>query len=76
MAIGSALTFLVACQPAEETVAPEIRPVRAVTVESAGSGETVALTGRIQAESEVNLAFRIDGRMISRAVNVGDTVTA
>jgi len=76
MAIGSALTFLVACQPAEEAVAPEIRPVRVVTVESRGTGDEVALTGRVQAESEVNLAFRIDGRMISRAVSVGDTVTA
>ena len=76
MVVGSALTFLVACQPAEKAVAPEIRPVRVVTVESRGSGDEVALTGRVQAESEVNLAFRIDGRMISRAVNVGDTVTA
>ena len=57
-----------------ENLAPEIRPVRVVTVESAGGGDSVSLTGRIQAESEVNLAFRIDGRMISRAVNVGDTV--
>ncbi len=72
--VGSALTLLAACKPADEVVAPEIRPVRVVTVESAGGGDSVSLTGRIQAESEVNLAFRIDGRMISRAVNVGDTV--
>jgi RND family efflux transporter MFP subunit len=74
--VGSALTLLVACRPAEETVVPEIRPVRVVTVESGNGGDSVSLTGRVQAESEVNLAFRIDGRMISRAVNVGDTVTA
>jgi RND family efflux transporter MFP subunit len=76
MVVGSALTLLAACQPTEEAVTPEIRPVRVVTVESRGAGDTVALTGRVQAESEVNLAFRIDGRMISRAVNVGDTVKA
>ncbi len=74
--VGSALTLLVACKPAEEALAPEIRPVRVVTIQSGGGGDSVSLTGRIQAESEVNLAFRIDGRMISRAVNVGDTVTA
>ena len=76
MVVGSALTLLAACQPTEEAVTPEVRPVRVVTVESRGAGDTVALTGRVQAESEVNLAFRIDGRMISRAVNVGDTVKA
>mgnify|MGYP002260367012 CR=1 FL=1 len=57
-------------------MAPEIRPVRVVTIQSGNGGDSVSLTGRVQAESEVNLAFRIDGRMISRAVNVGDTVTA
>ena len=72
--VGSVLTFLVACQPAEEVVAPEIRPVRVVTVESRGAGDEVILTGRVQAETEVNLAFRVDGRMVSRGVNVGDTV--
>lgn len=73
---AAALVLLAACQPAEEAPAPEIRPVRVVTVESANGGDSVSLTGRVQAESEVNLAFRIDGRMISRTVNVGDTVTA
>lgn len=74
MLVGSVLIFLAACQPAEEVVAPEIRPVRVVNVQSGNGGDSVSLTGRVQAESEVNLAFRIDGRMISRAVNVGDTV--
>jgi len=74
MVVGSALTFLVACQPAEQAVAPEIRPVRVVTVESRASGDAVVLTGRVQAETEINLAFRIDGRMVSRAVNIGDVV--
>jgi RND family efflux transporter MFP subunit len=34
------------------------------------------LTGTIQAENEVNLAFRIGGRLIERLVNVGDQVEA
>jgi RND family efflux transporter MFP subunit len=72
--VGLALTLLVACRPAEETVTPEVRPVRVVTVKSHGAADEVLLTGRVQAETEVNLAFRIDGRMVSRAVNVGDTV--
>ena len=72
MVAASALAVLAACQPEEKKAAPEIRPVRVVTVESVNSSDSVMLTGRVQAESEVNLAFRIDGRMISRAVSVGD----
>ena len=69
------LALLAACGPAAEPAAPEIRPVRVVTVEERTGGETVSLTGTVQAETEVNLAFRIDGRMIERLVNVGDRST-
>ena len=56
------LALLAACGPAAEPAAPEIRPVRVVTVEERAGGETVSLTGTVQAQMEVNLAFRIDGR--------------
>src|SRR5215475_9021549 len=63
-----------ACRSADKPPPPEIRPVRVMTVEKRASGETVSLTGNIQAQTEVNLAFRIDGRMIKRNVDVGATV--
>lgn len=68
------LTLAAACGPAEEPAAPEIRPVRVLTIEERAGGDTVALTGTVQAQMEVNLAFRIDGRMTERLVNVGDRV--
>ena len=37
-------------------------------------GETVSYTGRIEAENETRLSFRISGRMIERSANVGDRV--
>jgi RND family efflux transporter MFP subunit len=54
--------------------APAIRPVRAMTVERSTGSETVAGTGAIRAQDQANLAFRIDGRLIERRVNVGDSV--
>ena len=68
------LTLLAACGPSEEAAAPEIRPVRVVTVEEQARGDTVSLTGTVQAATTVNLAFRIDGRMVERLLNVGDRV--
>jgi RND family efflux transporter MFP subunit len=61
-----------------KTVPPaaQARPVRTVTVERSAEGETVSLTGQVQAKDHVSLAFRLDGRMIARPVHVGDVVTA
>jgi RND family efflux transporter MFP subunit len=70
------LTFLSACGPAAEPPPPEIRPVRVVTIEKLAAGATVSLTGNVQAQNEINQSFRIDGRMLERLVNVGDTVKA
>jgi RND family efflux transporter MFP subunit len=55
---------------------PDPRPVRTVTVESQADGETVSFTGQIRTQDQVNLAFRIDGRMIERRVSVGDVIEA
>ena len=60
------------CKRKEEEPPEEIRPVRVTTVEAQAAGDTVSLTGTVQAQTEVNYAFRIDGRMIERPVNVGD----
>jgi RND family efflux transporter MFP subunit len=75
LALASVAT-LTACQRAQEAPAPEIRPVRAITVGERSGGDAVALTGTVQAQTEVNLSFRVDGRMIERSVQVGDTVRA
>ncbi len=56
--------------------APPVRPVRAVTVEGGATGETLSLTGQVKAQVQESLAFRLDGRLIERQVNVGDRVKA
>jgi membrane fusion protein, multidrug efflux system len=69
-----ALALLAACRPAAEPPPPEVRPVRVMTVMKLAAGQTVSLTGTVQAQTEVNYAFRIDGRMIDRPVRVGDAI--
>ena len=48
--------------------------MRTVIVEKRPAGVPVVLTGRIEAEDQARLAFRLSGRMIERQVNVGDRV--
>ncbi len=74
----SIVALLAACQPAEDAqpVPEPVRPVRVVTVEELPGGETVTLTGNIQAQDDVALAFRVGGQLIERTVNVGDQVRA
>jgi RND family efflux transporter MFP subunit len=64
--------MLAACQPEVEKAEPEVRPVRTVTVERREAGVPVTLTGRIEAEDEVTLAFRISGRIIESDGKLGD----
>lgn len=70
----AALLLLSSCGKSEDEAAPEIRPVRVVTIAARDAGDVVALTGTVQAQTEINLSFRIDGRMLERWVNVGDSV--
>ncbi len=73
--VGAMAALLAGCDAAPPpAAAPEIRPVRVVSVEERAGGEQVRLTGTVQAQTEVDLAFRIGGRLIERYVGVGETV--
>jgi membrane fusion protein, multidrug efflux system len=66
--------LLAGCEPKAKAKVVEARPVRTITAQKSGIGETVVLTGHISAENEAALAFRIGGRIIERLANVGDRI--
>ena len=66
---------LAACREEEGAGAPELRPVRSVVVQETAAGETVTLSGTVESQIEVELAFRIGGRLVDRPVQLGDTVS-
>lgn len=68
--------FAAACDRQEKQAEAPVRPVRVITVTEQQAGETVSLSGVVEAKTEVDLAFRIGGRMVKRFVNVGDRVEA
>jgi multidrug efflux pump subunit AcrA (membrane-fusion protein) len=65
--------LLTACSK-EQPKKVEIRPVRVTLVQHALSGDTISLTGQIQAKDPISLAFRIGGRLQERSVTVGDPI--
>jgi membrane fusion protein, multidrug efflux system len=69
-----AAIVLSACERNAEAPQAEVRPVRTVTVAKRDVGEIVSYTGRIEAENETRLSFRIGGRMVERRANVGDHI--
>jgi len=74
LAVLATLVLTTGCRRAETEKAPEVRPVRTMTIEKRSSADTVALTGTVQAQTEINMSFRIDGRLSERAVGIGDAV--
>ena len=70
-----AVSALTGCKKKIEAT-PVIRPVRSVVVEKREVKDPKIASGHLRARDEVNLAFRIAGRIIQRKVGVGDKVQA
>lgn len=75
-AVAAALALTLAACQNEKAATTEARPVRVVTVEAGKFANDIQLSGEIQAEKNIGLAFRIAGRVSERPVNVGDNVKA
>lgn len=72
MAMAMALT---ACS--KPATAPEpVRAVRTLSVVAGQAGVAVDYAAEVRARVETRLAFRVGGKMVSRAVGLGDTVKA
>ncbi|MBX9446566.1 efflux RND transporter periplasmic adaptor subunit [Dickeya chrysanthemi] len=60
--------------PTDASASSPVRPVRTVTVQPSAVGDVFSQTGEIRPAEETALAFRLDGRLVSRAVDVGSVV--
>jgi len=69
------LAVLAACSKPE----PQPDPIRAVRIQKVSTGSATAqqeYAGEIKARTETRLGFRVGGKLMSRAVNLGDEVKA
>ncbi len=71
-ALGITLA-LAACQEQRTESPPAVRPVLSV-VAASQAGNELGFVGTVEPQIRSSLGFRVLGRMVSRTVNVGDTV--
>ncbi|MBX3618380.1 MAG: efflux RND transporter periplasmic adaptor subunit [Rhizobacter sp.] len=69
------VAVLAACSKAE-TPSDPIRAVRTLMVASESAGGTYEYAAEVRARTESRLGFRVGGKIIRRAVDVGDAVKA
>jgi len=70
------MLVLAGCKDEKPAQDETLRPVRTVTVPPFSSGGLMTQTGEIRAHEEIALAFRLDGRVIARAADIGQHVNA
>ncbi len=70
-----AATALAACSRTEPAPEP-VRAVRTVTIAAQTAGGVYEYAGDVRARTESRLSFRVNGKMIKRLVDLGDTVKA
>ena len=69
------VTALAACSKTETAPDP-VRAVRTLTVSSQTAGGAYEYAGEVKPRTESRLSFRVGGKMLKRAVDLGDTVRA
>lgn len=75
IALIAAISFaLAACSEDAEEAKPVVRPVKVVEIGDAGQSRQMSYSGIVRARTEMNLGFRVNGKITERLVNVGDRV--
>jgi RND family efflux transporter MFP subunit len=71
IAIGS---LLIGCEDKNDVAAPPIRPVKTMLIEMETNNSQRVFPGRARAVQEIDLSFKIGGRLVELPINVGDLV--
>ncbi|CAJ0740682.1 efflux RND transporter periplasmic adaptor subunit [Ralstonia mannitolilytica] len=72
-ALLTAAALLAGCSK-EQPKAPDVRPVRTMTVTSEHGAGTAEFSGDVRPRIESRLGFRVPGKIVARLVDVGATV--
>ncbi|HEV7308415.1 efflux RND transporter periplasmic adaptor subunit [Ensifer sp.] len=62
------------CSEEKTEAAAVVRPVKVVEIAEADNVRQLSYSGSVRARVEMNLGFRVNGKIVERAANVGDRV--
>jgi membrane fusion protein, multidrug efflux system len=74
LAVLGIAALLAGCRSEAKVEEEVTRPVKVAVVESAARGRTLTYSGVVRARIESAMGFRVAGKIVERAVNVGDRV--
>jgi membrane fusion protein, multidrug efflux system len=74
--IALAAAFGLAACSKTQTAPDPVRAVRTLTVAAQSAGGSYEYAGEVRARTESRLSFRVGGKMLRRAVDLGDSVKA
>ena len=73
LAVAAALAALTACSEEKKAEAPEVvRPVKVTEMAGPDNGRMLVYSGSVKARTEMNLGFRVAGKITERSVDIGD----
>ncbi len=72
--LGLSAAALTACSEEKVETAKEVRPVKVIKVEPSTVSSMLVYSGSVKARTEMNLGFRVNGKIVERMVDVGDRV--
>ncbi|WP_082566250.1 MULTISPECIES: efflux RND transporter periplasmic adaptor subunit [unclassified Ensifer] len=65
---------LAGCSQEKTDATAVVRPVKVVEIAEADTARQLSYSGSVRARTEMNLGFRVSGKIVERVVNVGDRV--
>lgn len=72
--LAAALLTLAACSEEKAETGEIIRPVKVIEIAQANDTRTLNYSGSVRARVEMNLGFRINGKISERLVDIGERV--
>ncbi|WP_441596528.1 efflux RND transporter periplasmic adaptor subunit [Ensifer sp. 2TAB8] len=72
--ISTLSAALVGCSEEKSETSQIVRPVKVIEIAQADNVRQLSYSGAVRARTEMNLGFRVSGKLVERVVNVGDRV--
>ncbi|WP_276121686.1 efflux RND transporter periplasmic adaptor subunit [Pararhizobium qamdonense] len=73
-AISAAVFALSGCSQEEAETREIVRPVKVVEIAAIDTSRTLSYSGTVRARTEMNLGFRVNGKITERRVDIGQRV--